>query len=67
MNLEEVMNYLESKGSEQTRKIYIKHGAPGNFYGVKVADLKPIFKKEKNNHQLALALYATGNSDQESY
>lgn len=63
MNLSEVMSYLESKGSEQTRKIYSKHGAPSNFFGVKVADLKPIFKKEKNNHSLALELYATGNSD----
>ena len=63
MNLEEVMNYLESKGSEQTRKIFAKHGALSNLYGVKVADLKPIFKKEKNNHDLALELYGTGNSD----
>lgn len=63
MNLVEVMGYLESKGSEQTRKIYMKHGAPGNFYGVKVADLKPILKKEKNNQELALELFATGNSD----
>lgn len=63
MNLNEVMAYLESKGSEQTRKIYKNHGAPDNFYGVKVGDLKPIQKKEKNNHSLALELYDTGNSD----
>ncbi len=63
MNLQEVMAYLESKGSEQTRKIYTNHGAPGNFFGVKVGDLKPIEKKERNNQELALALYNTGNSD----
>ncbi len=63
MNLQEVMDYLESKGSEQTRKIYTNHGAPDNFFGVKVGDLKPIQKKEKNNHALALELYDTGNSD----
>ena len=63
MNLSEVMSYLESKGSEQTRKIYKNHGAPDDFYGVKVADLKPIQKKEKNNHSLALELFDTGNSD----
>lgn len=57
------MGYLESKGSEQTRKIFSKHGAPENQFGVKVGDLKPIEKKEKNNHKLALELYATGNSD----
>lgn len=63
MELSEVMTYLESKGSEQTRKIYSNHGAPANFYGVKVGDLKPIQKKIKINHSLALELYATGNSD----
>ncbi len=63
MDLKEVMDYLESKGSEQTRKIYRNHGAPNNFYGVKVGDLKPIQKKEKNNQALALELYSTGNSD----
>lgn len=63
MELKEVMEYLQSKGSEQTRKIFSKHGAPENQFGVKVADLKLIEKKEKNNHELALSLYATGNSD----
>lgn len=63
MELNEVMSYLESKGSEQTRKIFTKHGAPGNFYGVKVADLKVIQKKIKTNHTLATELYNTGNSD----
>jgi 3-methyladenine DNA glycosylase AlkD len=63
MKIQEVMNYLESKGSEQTRSIYTKHGAPEGFYGVKVADLKPLIKKLKGNHELALELYNTGNSD----
>lgn len=63
MTLSEVMSYLESKGSEQTRKIYKNHGAPDNFFGVKVGDLKPIEKKEKGNHSLARELYETGNSD----
>lgn len=57
------MTFLESKGSEQTRKIYRKHGAPEGFYGVKVSDLKTIVKKVKINHDLALELYETGNSD----
>lgn len=63
MELNEVMAYLESKGSEQTRKIYTNHGASGHFFGVRVADLKPIEKKEKRNQALALGLYATGNPD----
>lgn len=57
------MSYLEEKGTEQTRKIYRKHGAPDEFFGVKVGDMKPIQKKEKNNHSLALELYNTMNGD----
>lgn len=63
MQLQEVMDYLESKGSEQTRKIYFKHGAREPFFGVKVGDMKPIEKKEKNNHQLAMELFETQNGD----
>lgn len=63
MTLEEVMSYLESKGSEQTRKIYKNHGSPDNFFGVKVGDLKPIQKKVKIDHELANQLYDTGNGD----
>lgn len=63
MNLQEVMEYLESKGSEQSRKIYSRHGAPENHFGVKVADMKPIEKKERKNQALAQELYATGNGD----
>lgn len=57
------MDYLESKGSEQTRKIYTNHGAQPPFFGVKVGDLKVIEKKERNNQTLAKELYATGNGD----
>lgn len=63
MKLDEVMSFLESKGNEQTCKIYKKHGAPDNMYGVKVSDLKTIQKKIKIDHSLALELYDTGNSD----
>lgn len=63
MELSEVMDYLESKGSEQTRKTFLRHGAPDSMFGVKVGDLKPIEKKEKKNHSLAMELFATGNSD----
>ena len=63
MTVNEIMSFLESKGSEQTRKIYSKHGAPDGFYGVKVSELKIIVKKVKKNHALALDLFETGNSD----
>ena len=63
MNLKEVMDFLESKGTAQTRKTFMKHGAPESIFGVKVGDMKPIAKLEKGNHALALQLFDTGNGD----
>ncbi len=57
------MKLLESKGSEQTRKTFRRHGAPESMFGVKVGDLKPIAKLIKGDQGLAMELYATGNSD----
>jgi len=59
----EVMTALESKGSEQTRKTFARHGIRDNTFGVKVADLKVIAKQIKGNQELACALYETGNYD----
>lgn len=61
--VDQVMKELKKKGSEQTRKIFAKHGAPENMFGVKVADLKIIAKKIKGNQELALELFDTGNGD----
>lgn len=63
MELAQVMKELESYGSESTRKIYAKHGAPAENFGVKVGDMKKILKKTKKNQALAEALFATGNAD----
>ncbi len=61
--LESVMAQLKALGQEQTRKTFLRHGAPENLYGVKVADLKGILKTIKGQQQLALDLWDTGNSD----
>ena len=63
MNVSQVMTELKKKGSAQSVKIYRRHGAPENMFGVKVSDLKPIVKKIKGDQSLAFELYATGNSD----
>jgi 3-methyladenine DNA glycosylase AlkD len=63
MTFSEVMTELEKLGTEQTRKTWTNHGAKGEFWGVKIGDMKVIQKKIKHNHELALALYDTGNSD----
>jgi 3-methyladenine DNA glycosylase AlkD len=62
-SVSEVMAELKKKGSDQTRKTFLRHGAPENMFGVKIADLKVIAKKIKHNQELALKLYDTGNSD----
>jgi len=63
MTSDEVMQFLQDHGSEQTRKVLRKHGARDPFYGVRISDLTIIQKKVKKDHNLALKLYATGNSD----
>lgn len=63
MTFDEIMEALEGYGNEQTKKVLTKHGAKEPFFGVKVGDLKKIVKKVKKNHDLALELYKTGNSD----
>jgi 3-methyladenine DNA glycosylase AlkD len=63
MTTKEVLKELEGYGNPGTKKVFLKHGAKEPFYGVKVQDLKKIQKKVKKDHELALELYATGNSD----
>lgn len=63
MKLDEVMRELERLGNEQTRKTLMRHGVPEPLFGVRIGDLKPLRKKLKGHHALALELYATGNSD----
>lgn len=63
MTLDETMKLLATKGSEQTRRTFRRHGAPETMFGVKVGDLKPIAKLIKGDQKLALELFDTGNSD----
>jgi 3-methyladenine DNA glycosylase AlkD len=57
------MAELQRCGSEQTRKIYRRHGVLGDQYGVSYADLKRIKKAIKADQALAESLWATGNHD----
>ncbi len=63
MTAEEILAILPSLGSESTKRVLAKHGAKEPFYGVKIEELKKIQKKVKRNHEIALALYASGISD----
>ena len=63
MKLKEVMAKLESLGSEQTVKTYRNHGADGDIFGVKIADLKKVIRSVKGDQELAMQLWDTNNSD----
>jgi 3-methyladenine DNA glycosylase AlkD len=63
MALAEVMAALEGAGSEQTRKIYARHGAVEPMFGVSFATLKALYKRIGVDHELAMALWGTGNFD----
>lgn len=59
-----ILAELKSKGKEQTRTIYVRHGmAPERVYGVSVADLKVVAKTIKGQQALAGELFGTGNMD----
>ena len=63
--LEVIMRELESLGTAQTRKTYMNHGGKEPIFGVTAGDMNKLIKKHKlkNNHKLALELFATGNYD----
>ncbi len=63
MTLDETMSALEAAGSAQTRKTYARHGATGPMFGVSFATLKTMRKQIGIDHELALALWDTGNVD----
>ena len=63
MNLKEVMAALKAKGSEQIRRILMRHGAPDSLLGVRIGDMKPIAKRIKGDQTLAMELYGTGIGD----
>ncbi|MGJ8697362.1 MAG: DNA alkylation repair protein [Verrucomicrobiaceae bacterium] len=63
MTAKTVLAELKKLGNEQTKKTLMRHGAVEPIFGVKIGDMKALIKAGKNNHPLALELYATGNSD----
>ncbi len=63
MTLAETMKALEQAGSAQTCKTYARHGATGPMFGVSFATLKTLVKRIGIDHELALALWDTGNFD----
>lgn len=63
MTLEAAMASLAAAGTAQNRKVYARHGAPEPLFGVSFAHLHALQKKIRADHALAIALWATGNTD----
>ena len=63
MNVQEALDTLSALGTEQNRKIYRRHGAGDDVHGVSFAHLKDLKKKIKTDHELAVALWNSGNHD----
>ncbi|MGE3310533.1 MAG: DNA alkylation repair protein [Limisphaerales bacterium] len=61
--LAEVMKELAARANATCKRTYLRHGAKEPLYGVRVGDLKPLQRKLRGRQDLALELYATGNSD----
>lgn len=61
MTKTQVMTELKKLGTAQNRKVYARHGGGPNHFGVSFANLYKIQKKIKQDHELALELFETGN------
>lgn len=63
MTLKEALKQLEACGDAKLRAYNFKHGAHDKQFGVKRGDVRKIAAKIKSDHELALALWKTGNID----
>ena len=63
MDCKTALAQLEAWGSAQTRKTYERHGVTGPMYGVSFANLNKLAKQLKTDHELACALWRSGNHD----
>lgn len=63
MDFQEIMTSLKENGTEQNIKIYKRHGAGNNLFGVSFAHLNALTKKIKLDHSLAQKLWKTKNVD----
>ncbi|WP_121811643.1 DNA alkylation repair protein [Mucilaginibacter kameinonensis] len=61
MTTAEILKKLESLGNEKMRLHNKKNGAHDNQFGVKLGDIRKVADTIKSNHELAKALWETGN------
>ncbi len=63
MSFETTIAELQQLGTAQNVKTYRRHGAGDNVYGVSFANLGVMRKRIKIDHELAVQLWETGNTD----
>jgi 3-methyladenine DNA glycosylase AlkD len=63
MTVTETLTRLEAMGNERVRLQNIKHGALTNQFGVMRGDIRTLANTIKTDHELAKALWETGNID----
>jgi 3-methyladenine DNA glycosylase AlkD len=63
MTLNETLKQLKALGNEKVRAQNAKSGAGENQFGVSLGEIRKLAKKIRTNHELALALWDTGNAD----
>ena len=64
MTAADILAELKTLGNDGYKKTMQRHGVKEPYFGVKIEDMKKKFVKPiKKDYQLALDLYATGNSD----
>lgn len=61
ITVEDMLEQLEALGNEKVRAQNKKRGAGDNQFGVKLGDIRKLAAKIKSDHELALALWDTGN------
>ena len=60
----DILDELRELGSESVKRMLMKnHGVKEPCFGVKIGDMQKIRKRIKQDHDLALALYDSGNYD----
>jgi 3-methyladenine DNA glycosylase AlkD len=63
MKLDDIMRELERMGTAQNVKIYKRHGAKHELFGVSFANLSKLKKQIKTDSELGKKLLATNNAD----
>ena len=63
MILKETLKQLEALGNPKMRAQNRNHGGGDNQFGVRLGDIRKLATEIRTNHELAIALWETGNID----